>query len=282
MISVFLQGGLGNQLFQIAVVIAYCLKHKQRCVFTYQEILTAGVPRKTYWDTLLKKCKELTNYGKSIPTNDGLLSLPRYTEASFNYQKIPVITRDVMFLGYFQSYKYFSEVQEEVFDIMGLRDEQTKVQQVFVQSNQGKNTVCMHFRLGDYKKMQDYHLVMPHEYYERALGNLSADFLKNSTIYYLCEEEDNVTVAEMVKKLQDTFQISPFIKVDDTMDDWQQMLFMSCCQVNIIANSSFSCWAAYLNRHPEKMVMYPSRWFGPKIPSDTRDLFLPEWIQIMC
>ena len=138
----------------------------------------------------------------------------------------------------------------------------------------------MHFRLGDYKEKQEYHLVMPYEYYVKALGNLSVDFLKNSSIYYLCEEEDNVTVLEMVKKLQETFQLESFVKVDFSQDDWQQMLFMSCCQVNIIANSSFSWWAGYLNKHPEKMIMYPCRWFGPKIQADTKDMFLPDWKQI--
>jgi len=280
MISVFLQGGLGNQLFQISVVIAYCIEHGVRCMFTYDEILTSGVPRKTYWNTLLKKCKGLTNcYNKHI-TNEQLLSLSKYMEYSFNYQKITELTKPIMFVGYFQSYKYFNEFQDEVFAIMGLPDEQAIIQEEFNNFNHKKNTICMHFRLGDYKEKQEYHLVMPYEYYEKALGNLSVDFLKNSSIYYLCEEEDNVTVLEMVKRLQETFQLESFVRVDFSQDDWQQMLFMSCCQVNIIANSSFSWWAGYLNKHPEKMIMYPCRWFGPKIQADTKDMFLPDWKQI--
>jgi hypothetical protein len=278
--SVFLQGGLGNQLFQIAVVIAYCIEHCETCMFTYDEILTSGVPRKTYWNTLLKKCKVLTNYNNKHITNEQLMSLSKYMEPSFNYQKIPEVSKPIMFAGYFQSYKYFIEEQDEVFAIMGLRDEQAIIQEEFNKSNHKKNTVCMHFRLGDYKEKQDCHPVMPYEYYEKGLRNLSEEFLKNSTIYYLCEEEDDVTVSEMVKRLQDTFQLVPFVKVDFSEDDWKQMLFMSCCQVNIIANSSFSCWAGYLNKHPEKIVMYPCKWFGPKIPADTRDMFLPDWIQI--
>jgi len=278
--SVFLQGGLGNQLFQIAMVIAYCIEHGDRCIFTYDVVLTSGVARKTYWNTLLKKCKGLTNYYNKHFTNAQLLSLSKYMEPSFNYQQISDLTKPVMFVGYFQSYKYFNELRDEVFAIMGLRDEQAIIQEEFNKSNHKKNTICMHFRLGDYKEKQEYHPVMPYEYYEKALCNLSEDFLKNSTIYYLCEEEDNEIVSEMVKKLQDTFQLEPFTKVDFSPDDWQQMLFMSCCQVNIIANSSFSCWAGYLNKHPEKIVMYPCQWFGPKIKSDTKDMFLPDWIQI--
>ena len=279
MITIFLQGGLGNQLFQIAAVIAYCIEHNERCIFTYDEILTPhdGVKRKTYWNTLLKKCKELTNFNSKKITNNNLLSLSKCMESDFIYKEIPSFQHDVMLVGYYQSYKYFHSMQEEVFDIMGLRNEQAIIKDFLISH---ENTICMHFRLGDYKKKQDYHLVLPYEYYEKALSNLSAEFLKNSTIFYLCEEEDNAVVSMMVCKLQKLFELSSFVKVDDNMIDWQQMLFMSCCQVNIIANSSFSCWAGYLNNHPEKMIMYPSHWFGPKIPSDTKDLFLPNWIQI--
>jgi hypothetical protein len=55
---------------------------------------------------------------------------------------------------------------------------------------------------------------------------------------------------------------------------------MSCCHHNIIANSSFSWWGAYFNSYIDKMVFYPSKWFGDTIKNDTRDLCPPEWIKI--
>ena len=63
--------------------------------------------------------------------------------------------------------------------------------------------------------------------------------------------------------------------------DWQQMLVMSCCHHNIIANSSFSWWGAYLNKNIRKIVCYPSKWFGPKTQHhDTSDLCPEEWTKI--
>jgi len=58
------------------------------------------------------------------------------------------------------------------------------------------------------------------------------------------------------------------------------MLIMSCCQINIIANSSYSWWAAYLNNTTKKTVIYPSIWFGPAIAHNTEDMFPESWIRI--
>jgi hypothetical protein len=68
--------------------------------------------------------------------------------------------------------------------------------------------------------------------------------------------------------------------VEDGMEDWQQLLLMSCCNDNIIANSSFSWWGAYFNGTIEKIVCYPDIWFGPLNPVNTRDLFPESWQEI--
>ena len=59
------------------------------------------------------------------------------------------------------------------------------------------------------------------------------------------------------------------------------MVLMSCCEHNIIANSSFSWWGAYFNDNPEKIVCYPSVWFGPKLQNKkTEDMFPKDWKKI--
>ena len=65
------------------------------------------------------------------------------------------------------------------------------------------------------------------------------------TILYFCEEEDNADVLETINRLSKDTNIQ-FIKVSDSIPDWEQLLIMSCCQHNIIANSTFSWWVHIL------------------------------------
>jgi hypothetical protein len=153
-------------------------------------------------------------------------------------------------------------------------------------------TISMHFRLGDYKHLQDSHNLLLYEYYERSLEYILTHIgynINNVRILYFCEEEDNKVVSSMISKLlqyvnnriYDRIENIQFVKVYDTIIDWKQMLLMACCDSNIIANSSFSWWGAYLNHNPEKMVCYPSVWFGPCLRQIyVGDMFPPSWVKI--
>ena len=72
-----------------------------------------------------------------------------------------------------------------------------------------------------------------------------------------------------------------FIKLGNELDDWEEMLVMSLCQHNIIANSTFSWWGAYFNENKEKIVCYPSLWFGEALSHyNTKDLHPTKWTRI--
>jgi hypothetical protein len=84
-----------------------------------------------------------------------------------------------------------------------------------------------------------------------------------------------------MRHIKKKFPDLTFYKAEDNMMDWEQLLLMSCSDHNIIANSAFSWWAAYLNTNPNKLVCYPKTWFGGvNYDKQTSDLCPPNWIKI--
>lgn len=283
-------GGLGNQLFQIFATIAYCIEHNFSFVFPHSETLNVGITRPTYWNSLFKNMTMFTTMNPNIKyTNNQILAnFPKLQEKGFRYNKLPELSesypKEIMLFGYFQSYKYFCSFEQHIYSLIGISDHLSSIKREFADLFQDRTTVSMHFRLGDYKTKQQYHPIMSYEYYNNAFNYILS---KNKThvhpmrVLYFCEKEDNAYVNDMIDRMHESNQTVEFIKVDDTICDWKQMLIMSACDNHIIANSSFSWWGAYLNQSTSKIVCYPSIWFGPAAQaSNTEDLCPKSWIRI--
>ena len=103
---------------------------------------------------------------------------------------------------------------------------------------------------------------------------------QHKTILYFCEDTDYNEVLNIIIKLQQVFTELHFERATNTLSDWEQMLLMSSCKDNIIANSTFSWWGAYFNPHPCKTVCYPETWFQPTVGHNTSDLCPDDWISI--
>jgi hypothetical protein len=182
--------------------------------------------------------------------------------------------QQVCIFGYFQSYKYFQPYYSTICNLIRLDEQRSKImEKVPVKPN----TVSVHFRLGDYKAIQHVHPLMPYEYYKESIHLING----KEHIVYFCEDEDLAQVVHTVSKLMLDFPKLTFARAPSELDDWEQMLLMSCCAHNVIANSSFSWWGAYFNSNPDKMVCYPSVWFGPTVGHDTSDLCPESWNRIV-
>lgn len=290
MITIQLMGGLGNQLFQIFATIAYAFNQDQQFVFPYSDRLLVGKIRQTYWHNFLSNLTIFTTKNPvCMYSNDNLKMIPTIKESGFHYTKIPPVSANNSFSlhGYYQSYKYFEEYQDKIYALILLSNQQKLVKTKYASYLDNISTVSMHFRLGDYKEKQHYHPIMPAAYYEAALTYiLIQKYTVDSPVrlLYFCEAADNSIVNGMVDYIRTKFagysQLE-IVKVEDGMEDWQQLLLMSCCNDNIIANSSFSWWGAYLNESSDKCVCYPHLWFGPAMGSiQVNDLFPPTWQKI--
>jgi len=263
MISCDLMGGLGNQLFQIFTAISYSISNNIPFVFLYSTSLGS---RNTYWDNLLEniKCNTVTN-PEQLPTNC-------FYAPSFRYTQLPISDNIRLTGGYFQSYKYFQNNRDAICDLCGIRGHKETVKSELMSNFNGK-LISMHFRMGDYKGKPEYHPILSFDYYNNALSQIKGE---DYTILVFCEKEDEIAVKQIVGRLNTKMHVE-YVSFD--IPDWKQLLMMSCCDINIIANSTFSWWGAYLNDCP---VFYPSVWFGVRMTYDVSDLFPKNWRKIDC
>lgn len=281
MITCYLMGGLGNQLFQIFTTVHYAIKHRMQFKFHNVEHLGGGpntTLRHTYWKSLLDRFKPFLLY--ELPEN-----MVTLRERGFEFNEIiiePHKGDDIILFGYFQSYKYFEKSFPMICKILNLvskKDEACEFAGLSCDFYQ--TTSSLHFRMGDYKKLTDFHPIMSIQYYEKAIRYIMNCDESISNILFFCEDDDYEDVMEKVNELKQKFPTLNFLRGKHTLDDWQQMLIMSLCKHNIIANSSFSWWGAYFNENPEKIVCYPSLWFGEKaVGKNTKDLFPSSWKKI--
>ena len=281
-VSIRLMGGLGNQLFQLFTVIAYGIEHAKTVVLPYVSELHVGTVRSTYWDTFLIGLRILTTHNTNIKvTNNSLLQLPLYKEETFHYTEIPKLnTTGTLLFGYYQSYKYFDKYRDDIYNMIHIQEQQSTIRREYGDLFSDKETISMHFRLDDYKNIQESHPILDVDYYYNAICNVTMNLDSPYRILYFCHKNDNKDVLQIISVLSARFPSVEFVKVDDSIEDWKQLLIMSICSHNIIANSTYSWWAAWFNMNENKMVCYPNTWFGPAVSHDTCDLFPSNWTKI--
>lgn len=281
-VTVLLMGGLGNQLFQLFACISYGIRTSRRIILPYAELLTTGTIRPTYWDNLFKTIKHMTTYNNAQYKVDDLSLFPSFHEDGYRFAEIASFdVPKVQLYGYFQSPKYFQDHYDTICSLMNLPAQILRVRNYYAKYfAENVHTISMHFRIGDYKNIQNYHPLMPVQYYVLALNRLRRSGSECNVLYF-CEEKDLDTVTSMIAEIKTMIYGVHFVRADSTISDWEQMLLMASCNDNIIANSTFSWWGAYLNQTPNKQVCYPNKWFGPSAKHDTTDLFPEEWQRIM-
>lgn len=266
-VSIRLQGGLGNYMFQIAAAYAYGLKHNKNAVFTISDSIKVHNSINTYKDNVFENVN-LT------PSKD-INGFTQINEPGFHYTEIPSVDGDVYLNGYFQSEKYFKEYSDEIralFEqpkfVYGLvAHEAWNNHGIYI--NVDKNTCSIHVRRGDYLNSPNHHPVQNMNYYMKAIKKMPKDTV------FLIFSDDIAWCKENFPDLPEKFK---FIEGNT---DFVDLLMMASCQHNIICNSTFSWWAAWLNKNPDKIVIAPSVWFGPAYAHyNTEDLYCENWIKI--
>ena len=275
-----LMGGLGNQLFQIFTLMSVSIDNDiDFKIFEYKDDKVSphdiNSKRNSFWDTLFKNI-----YDKTFKSISG--PIYQYNENIFHYTAFPKIrdkSNNYSLFGYFQSYKYFQNNLKKILDLLKWHE----IKKPYGNKYDYKNTVSLHFRIGDYINIQTHHPILPIDYYKNSLDRLIADTDKNDwNILYFYEKNDKDIVDRSINELKNKYPNLYFIEINHNLDDWEQMICMTFCSHNIIANSTFSWWGAYLNNN-DNHVYYPDVWFGSAIRNkNLNDLFLNDWQKVTC
>lgn len=279
MIYTRLHGRLGNQMFQYAAARALALRlgvgvsldprtalHKNEGVLTRVFDLPAEVPEKlppARHENLL--LYGIWRFGRLRPT------IRRESGLGFN-AGFENWGDDSYLHGYWQSERYFGGFADSIrrdFTFPEFSDARNAEMAARIASS---DSISLHVRRGDYLTVSA-HVLCDHAYYDKALGEILARIEGEPTVYVFSDDpqwaKDNLPLP--VQKVVVDFN-GP-----DT--DFEDMRLMSLCQNNIIGNSSFSWWAAWLNANPSKLVAGPTRWFGdPKLSNP--DILPNEWLKI--
>jgi hypothetical protein len=273
-VSSKLMGGLGNQLFQIFATIALAIRYQLQFQFKNDFILGGCTVRYTYWNTFL-------NALQPYLTNQNQDSMLIYREKEFAFQEIKPLLSSFCLLGYFQSYLYFQQEKNTIFEIIQLQQKKQQVLQKLSLTTklilEDFECVSIHIRRGDYKQLQHIYVLLGSEYYQKSIQYIQDNRMTtNKPLMLLCfvSPDERSEVREMVE----TFGF-PIQMFDEHINDWEEMLVMSLCHHNIIANSTFSWWGAYLNDNKDKIVCAPKQWFQLSVKHNTKDLCPTTWIQ---
>jgi hypothetical protein len=207
-------------------------------------------------------------------------------ERDFKYQELPENfdkNYGTLLVGYFQSPKYFDKCKSMIYKLLKI-DLKTLIVKEKVKIDFEKMiTISLHFRFGDYKKYPDIYPLLDYGYYYNSLLYIinQLDIRdKPITVLYFCEDESVLESEVIINEIKKQYIGIRFERANPKLLDWEQLLLMSLCEHNIIANSTFSWWGAYLNQNVGKIVCYPEKWFMPEAKKDTSDLFLEDWVPI--
>ena len=271
MISCFISGRLGNQLFIVFMIISYSLKYNIDYTFLYPQT-------NNNWDVAFKYIKHKT-------VNKLPIIHIRYREKTFHYTEIPKfnVNKNILFYGYYQSYKYFIEYYDKIYDILNIEEHINEVKKKIDINLQDYTSI--HFRIGDYSNTNGAFPVLPLSYYINCIKELIQKKKKDHLNFMIfCEKQDIDTVSKHICELKKMYTKCNFRILSHEYNAWETILIMSMCNDNIIVNSSFSWWGAYLNKNKEKIILYPSLWFSKEEPNfknyNYKDLCPNSWIKI--
>lgn len=286
-----LQGGLGNQLFQYAAGRALSVK-LQRLLLLDPRTISPEAPARHYdlgsvcvdepfvnghlaWMTRWVGSVRLGNTFQRVYPLSRSFRYLRDREQGFQPEIFEENPGPIVLFGYWQSFRYFSEITDELRQSLQFRHAPDAGNKAKLDELMAVESVAVHIRRGDYVSNSSFAANLgacDQAYYRKAVDALQTKI--QAPRFYVFTDDPAWARSDLDLGV-------PFEVVDHNLGraDYEDMRLMSNCQHLIIANSSFSWWSAWLANRPGKLVYAPARWFltggGPiddRLPVD--------WIRI--
>ena len=279
-------GGLGNQMFQYAfykylafiknselkldltLFDVYKLHngYELKGIFGIDEVIAANDELEMY----KSKYSLLFKIENKIFNKNVIFGKKHFKENKFYIDEkiFDKNINDFYVEGYFQTYKYIQTLGENIFQFRtALSDEEDKLLQ--------GNVISIHIRGGDYiTRKKDNKLfgnICTIEYYQNAIKYIKENVQKPVFLVFTNDKEYAVELLH-----GESFQI---VDGNSGKNSFRDMYLMSQCKHNIIANSSFSWWGAWLNKNDSKIVIAPTRWFNDD-SIDQSNIVPSSWIKV--
>ena len=289
-----LSGGLGNQMFQYAFGRALSIEnntkflldfssiinHKDNTTREYElKIFQIDITIATKWKSLKYQYPSILNR-INIKLNK-LCGIPKIFKSNVmterNYSKNKKLLKNTLIRGYWQSEKYFNIIESTIRKEFTFPKNLDKKNSLLEKRIEGTNSISIHVRRGDYADnplTNKRHGLCSLDYYTNSIRYISNHI--NNPVFYIFSDDP-----EWVKNNIIIDYSSEIINWNLGRESYIDMYLMSICKHNIIANSSFSWWGAWLNSNPQKIVIAPKKWFANEgISTRTNDLIPKAWMQI--
>lgn len=277
MIVVKISDGLGNQMFQYACGYAVAKRLGKKLVLD-ASVLDDNPVRRYELNQYRLDTVKVISY-KRIPIKEirrivrklnnirhkNQLTLFSDTNPYIYNSDINEVSDNCYLLGYWQSEKYFLPYREDILEIFTPKHMSSNTKRL-AEIIKNQNIISIHVRRGDYLQIE---CALDMEYYDKAIRKMT-EIVSNPVFYVF--SDDIPYCKGSFSKYKDVQIVYPDIVMDNPAIE--DMYLMSCCRHNIVANSSYSWWGAWLNRNPFKTVICPElrMWTG--------DFWPDEWIKI--
>lgn len=291
MIVARITGGVGNQLFQYAFAMYLARKHNTKLKLDITEYkfwklrkfeldkfkINADLATEREIKLFLKYSYYIPKAFQSVFHNIFKFLFPEIIyEEHFHFDRINLNLPDNIYLiGFWQSEKYFSDIEDILRKELILKESLSEKSKKLLNIIYSTDSVSINFRRGEFVTNPDInrrHGVLDLSYYKKAV-QLIKQRIKRAHFFIF---SDDIEWVLSNYKLDDDVT---FVDINYPDRVYEDLILGSKCKHNIIANSTFSWWTAWLNKNKNKIVIAPKNWFN-RIESNTKDLIPEGWLKI--